>query len=79
MIVAPELMHHHIPPEKDGFEASKSVLADDGHDHEGDGETMDAISLGMGSTDNVVNSARCMALFNTTCMTRQEEDEDEEE
>lgn len=69
MMVAPELMHHHVPPEKEGFEASESVAADNGHEHDGDGETLDAISLGMGTTDNVVNSARCRALFNNTCMT----------
>lgn len=72
MIVAPELMHHHVPPEKDGFVASESILADDGHDHGGDGEALDAVSVGMGTTDNVVNSARCRALFNSTCMTGQE-------
>lgn len=72
-MVAPELMHHHVPPAKEGFEPSESVLADDGHDHAGDGETVDAISLGMGTTDNVLNSARCRALFNDTCMTGEDE------
>lgn len=79
MIVAPELMHHYIPPEKDGFVASESILADDGHDHSGDSDTVDALSLGMGTTDNILNSARCQALFSRSCMTGQDEDEEEDE
>lgn len=74
MMVAPELIHHHVPPETDDFVASESVLADSGHEHEEDGMTADAISVGMGTTDNVVNSARCAALFNSTCMTGASED-----
>ena len=78
LIVAPELMHHHVPPERDGFVASESVLADedDGHDHAGDGETADAVSLGMGTTDNVVNSARCRALWGSGCLTGWDGDEE---
>lgn len=72
MIVAPDLMHHYEPPRVAGFEASASVLADDGHDHGEDGEAMDAVSLGKGSTDNIVNSARCQALFGSSCMTGQD-------
>lgn len=74
MIVAPELMNHHVPPEKDGFVASESVLADDGHDHAGDGETADAVSLGKGMTDNVVNSARCRALWDSSFMTGKDDE-----
>jgi hypothetical protein len=67
LIVAPQLMHHHGPPAREGFIASEAIMGDQDHAHDGDSETIDAVSLGMGGTENVLNSARCAALFNSTC------------
>ena len=67
MMVAPELFHHHVPPKKEGFQASDSVLADEGREPTVGGTRANATAIGMGITDNVVNSARCKALFNKTC------------
>lgn len=50
-----ERMHHHVPRKTEDFIASQPVLADDGHDHDGDDETTDAVALGRGTTDNIVN------------------------
>lgn len=60
--VVPELFHHHRPNEKfgisseiDEIEASEEFL------------TSDEVERTMGSTENIQHSARCEALFQTTC------------
>ena len=66
LIIAPELFHHHVPPHHEGFTSSAAMLANEGPARPDD-IGLNATSLGMGVTDNVLYSARCWALFGKNC------------
>jgi len=61
--VNPEIMHHYNP--KDGTGYVSPTQEADGKGHSASEE---AFENSMGSTANVINSARCAALFNSTCL-----------
>ena len=63
--VAPELFHEYKPaPGKDGA-LSSEIDAGNG---QGEVAHDEALATEMGSTENIVHSARCRALFQTTCL-----------
>ncbi|KAH8658321.1 hypothetical protein BX600DRAFT_439489 [Xylariales sp. PMI_506] len=63
LVVNPELFHHYEPPRGDGYVSEVKM---------GDGKGTAAAEVKyegvMGTTENIVQSARCMALFHDTCM-----------
>lgn len=62
LVVQPELMHHYQPPDDDGLWSEVKVGNGQGPpSSEADAETS------MGHTENILQSARCKALFNSTC------------
>lgn len=61
--VAPELMHEYVPPKSDDFQAS-DLQAANGKGNAGDFAVGEA---GMGSTKNILASARCKAIFDSLC------------
>ncbi|KUJ13305.1 uncharacterized protein LY89DRAFT_687467 [Mollisia scopiformis] len=63
VVVNPELMHHYVPPREFGH--ISNVAEGNGRASEAEEEEFERI---MGNTANVVNSTRCRALFDSTCM-----------
>lgn len=63
LIVDPQVFHHYQPSAELGYVSQ--VRAGDG---KGSPAAENAFESGMGSTANIVNSARCKALFGTTCV-----------
>ncbi|KXJ88878.1 hypothetical protein Micbo1qcDRAFT_166316 [Microdochium bolleyi] len=63
LVVNPQVFHHYQPPVELGYVSQ--VRAGDG---KGTSVEEDAFEGIMGSTANIVNSARCRALFGTTCL-----------
>lgn len=63
VVVNPELMHHYVPPGE--FGRISNVAEGNGRGSEAEEEEFERI---MGNTANIVNSTRCRALFDSTCM-----------
>ena len=61
--VNPELLHHYTPP--DGYGYVSSVKSGDG---KGEGSEEGDFESVKGQTGNIINSARCEALFKETCL-----------
>lgn len=63
VVVNPQVMNHYEPPKDEGYVSP--VHVGDGH-----GETADdsAFEAKVGFTGNIMQSARCKALFKTGCM-----------
>lgn len=62
LVVNPELMHHYVPPREFGH---VSTVAD--ANSEGSNAEEDDFEHVMGDTPNILQSARCRALFDSTC------------
>jgi len=62
LIINPELMHHYVPPEEFGHISTVADANDEGSRAEE--EEFENV---MGNTPNVLHSARCRALFDSTC------------
>lgn len=60
--VNPELMHHYTPPREFGH--ISNVAAGNGEGSEAEEEEYEKV---MGNTANIVRSARCRVLFDSTC------------
>jgi hypothetical protein len=63
LTIQPELMHHYQPPQDAGYWSE--VNAGDG---KGTASDESAFESKIGTTENVPNSARCKALFDSTCV-----------
>lgn len=63
VVVNPEVMHHYVPPREFGH--ISNVAEGNGRASEAEEEEFERI---MGNTANLVNSTRCRALFDSTCM-----------
>lgn len=63
LIVNPQVFHHYQPPADLGYVSE--VRAGDG---KGSPAAEESFEGAMGSTANIVNSARCKALFSATCV-----------
>lgn len=63
LVVQPELMHQYKPPTDSGF--SSEVAVGNGKGATGSEEDFEA---SMGHTENILHSARCRALFDSTCL-----------
>lgn len=63
ILVNPQLFNHYEPPRDSGY-------LSDVHVGDGQGQTSDDSNFedSMGTTGNIMKSARCEALFNNTCM-----------
>jgi hypothetical protein len=61
--VQPEIMHHYEPPAELGY---KSLVKQE--DGKGDSEDEEKFEAVMGRTENILESARCQALFDSTCI-----------
>jgi hypothetical protein len=63
LTVQPEIMHHYEPPKDLGY----TSLVKEG---DGKGSSVDEAKFEtvMGGTKNIIDSARCMALFDRSCM-----------
>ena len=62
MAVTPELMHHYVPPAEFGL--ISSVAEENNRGSRAEEEEFEYV---MGSTPNILRSARCKALFDSTC------------
>jgi hypothetical protein len=63
VVVNPQIMNHYEPPRDAGYLSPVHV-------GDGQGDTADDTSFEtkMGTTGNIMRSARCKALFDNTCM-----------
>lgn len=65
--VVPEVFHQYFPPSEFGVKSN----VDEGNDRDGDpGPPDDDFESEMGSTENIVHSARCRALWGKDCQYR---------
>jgi hypothetical protein len=64
--VQPEIMHHYAPPKNLGY--TSLVKQEDGKGKSEDEEKFEGV---MGGTENILESARCRALWDTTCIKRE--------
>jgi hypothetical protein len=62
LVINPELMHHYIPPRDFGH---ISTVAD--ANARGSPAEEEEFEHVMGNTPNILHSARCRALFDSTC------------
>lgn len=60
--IHPEVFHHYKPPSEYGQSSEVTVL--NAHENE---INEDSMAETMGTTANIIHSARCEALFNSTC------------
>ena len=63
IVVTPELFHHYEPPKDFGYVSG--VHEGDGQGASADEEAFESVK---GSTANIAKSARCQALFQSTCV-----------
>jgi hypothetical protein len=62
LVVTPELMHHYVPPAEFGHISSVAEANDRGSRAE-----EEEFEYVMGGTPNILRSARCKSLFDSTC------------
>jgi hypothetical protein len=65
--VQPEIMHHYAPPKELGY--TSLVKQEDGKS--GQSEDEKKFEGVMGGTENILESARCSAIWNRTCLKRE--------
>ena len=67
--VQPEVMHHYEPPHDAGYWSEVDTVDGKGvASYESEFETK------MGGTEDILNSARCKALFDSTCVKQYHEE-----
>lgn len=66
LTVQPEVMHHYEPPAELGY--TSLVRQGDGKGESKDEENFESV---MGGTSNILESARCRALFDSSCLTQE--------